>query len=288
MTDIIITVISIAFSYYYAAFVHEYGHPGVLSSILVFAAAFLICYAILCVVFWILCFIISIPINTRKEYKKTSRFYTTVFGLMLEYAAYLSGVRVRVRGLEKIPGKERFLFVSNHRSSYDTIVQCGEMKLQPMAFISKPENFKIPLGHRYMTRCRYLSIDRADIRSGARVTRQAAEMISSGQSCIGVYPEGTRNCSDRLLDFKNGCFKIALWAKCPIVVSVISGTDKIHKNFPFRRTKVIMEIIDVIPYSKIAGMKTQEISELVRGMMEEHLITGGKQYESFALQPKGQ
>lgn len=271
MIDIIITLISIAFSYYYTAFGHEYVHPAVWKFILVFIAAFLVCYIALCAIFWLFCFIVSIPINTHKEYSKTSRFYTVVFGLMLEYAAYLSGARVSVKGRHKLPKNERFLFVSNHRSSYDTIVQCGEMKLQPMAYISKPENFKIPLGHRYMTRCRYLSIDRSDIRSGAKVTKQAADMIKAGEACIGVYPEGTRNPSEELLEFKHGCFKIALWAKCPIVVSVIKGTDRIHKNFPLKHTKVVMEIIDVIPYNRIEGMKTNEISRLVKSMIEQHL-----------------
>ena len=37
-----------------------------------------------------------------------------------------------------------------------------------------------------------------------------------------------------------------------------------------------MDIIDVIPYNKIEHMKTGEISELVRNMMEEHLKSGGK------------
>ena len=181
-----------------------------------------------------------------------------------------------VNGRDKIPRKDRFLFVSNHGSNYDPIIQCGEMKLQPMAFISKRANFRIPFIRRYMVRCRYIPLERKNMRNGAEAVMKAARMISSGQSCIGVYPEGTRNTGGNLLDFHNGCFKIALWAKCPIVVSVIRGTENICKNFPLRRTKVVMDIIDVIPYNKIEHMKTGEISELVRNMMEEHLKSGGK------------
>lgn len=276
MIDIIITVISIALSYYYTAFMHVFDNPAPYKYVLVFVVSFLICWAALCVLFWIICAIISIPVNINKEYDRTSRFYTTLFGLMLEFAGFLSGARVVVYGRDKIPRDERFLFVSNHRSNYDPIIQCGEMKLQPMAFITKRGNFKIPLAHRYMTRCRYIPLERKNMRSGAESVMKAANMISSGQSCIGVYPEGTRNTGNDLLDFHSGCFKTALWARCPIVVSVIRGTDNIHKNFPFRRTKVVMDIIDVIPYNKIEHMKTGEISELVRNMMEEHLKSGGK------------
>lgn len=276
MIDIIITVVSIALSYYYTAFMHVFANPAPYKYIVVFIVSFLICWAVLFILFGIICVIISLPVNINKEYAGTSRFYTTLFGLMLEFAGFLSGARVIVNGRDKIPRKERFLFVSNHRSNYDPIIQCGEMKLQPMAFISKRANFRIPFIRRYMVRCRYIPLERKNMRNGAESVMKAARMISSGQSCIGVYPEGTRNTGGNLLDFHNGCFKIALWAKCPIVVSVIRGTENIRKNFPLRRTKVVMDIIDVIPYNRIEHMKTGEISELVRNMMEEHLKTGGK------------
>ena len=276
MIDIIITVVSIALSYYYTAFMHVFANPAPYKYIVVLIVSFLICWAALFILFGIICVIISLPVNINKEYAGTSRFYTTLFGLMLEFAGFVSGARVIVNGRDKIPRKERFLFVSNHRSNYDPIIQCGEMKLQPMAFISKRANFRIPFIRRYMVRCRYIPLERKNMRNGAEAVMKAARMISSGQSCIGVYPEGTRNTGGNLLDFHNGCFKIALWAKCPIVVSVIRGTENICKNFPLRRTKVVMDIIDVIPYNKIEHMKTGEISELVRNMMEEHLKSGGK------------
>lgn len=255
---------------------HVFANPAPYKYIVVFIVSFLICWAALFILFGIICVIISLPVNINKEYPGTSRFYTTLFGLMLEFAGFLSGARVIVNGRDKIPRKDRFLFVSNHRSNYDPIIQCGEMKLQPMAFISKRANFRIPFIRRYMVRCRYIPLERKNMRNGAESVMKAARMISSGQSCIGVYPEGTRNTGGNLLDFHNGCFKIALWAKCPIVVSVIRGTENICKNFPFRRTKVVMDIIDVIPYNRIEHMKTCEISELVRNMMEEHLKSGGK------------
>ena len=249
MIDIIITVVSIALSYYYTAFMHVFANPAPYKYIVVFIVSFLICWAALFILFGIICVIISLPVNINKEYAGTSRFYTTLFGLMLEFAGFVSGARVIVNGRDKIPRKDRVLFVSNHRSNYDPIIQCGEMKLQPMAFISKRANFRIPFIRRYMVRCRYIPLERKNMRNGAEAVMKAARMISSGQSCIGVYPEGTRNTGGNLLDFHNGCFKIALWAKCPIVVSVIRGTENICKNFPLRRTKVVMDIIDVIPYN---------------------------------------
>ncbi|MGN0369677.1 MAG: lysophospholipid acyltransferase family protein [Butyrivibrio sp.] len=273
MVDVIITVMSIAAAYFYTAFCSGYGNGSVWVAVLVFAIAFIVFYVGAALLFWIFCIIVSLTVNKNKEYRHSSRFFGILFGLMCEYAVYLSGGRVHVKGKELIPKNEKFLFVSNHRSKYDTIVQVGELKRHQIAFISKPSNFKIPVGSRYMRRCRYLCLDREDLRSGTLVTRTAASMISSGESSIGVYPEGTRNkeLKDTLLTFKPGCFKTALWAKCPIVVSVIRGTELIHKRFPFRRSKIIFEIVEVIPYDTIKDMKTQEISNLVESIMLKRL-----------------
>lgn len=276
--DVIIAVISVALSYYYAAFVHAYDHSRIWVGIVVFAVAFLVFYIALCILFWLLCCILSLTINMKKEYASSNRFYGFIFGLIMEYGACLSGARVRVVGKDKLP-KKRFLLVSNHLSNFDPIVTAGELKGQPLAYISKGGNFRIPMGRRYMKRCRYLSLDREDTRNGALVIKKAADMVASGDCSVGVYPEGKRNTAgEGLLEFKPGCFKIALWAKCPIVVEVVRGTQSIHKRFPLRRTKVTVEFAEVIAYETIKGMKTAEIACLVRSIMLEKMArgTGGR------------
>ncbi|MBD5157027.1 MAG: 1-acyl-sn-glycerol-3-phosphate acyltransferase [Butyrivibrio sp.] len=271
MIDIIIAVISITLSYYYAAFVHDYDRSKVWMGILVFIAAFLIIYILICAIFWLLCCILSLTIDVKKEYTSYSRFYGIVFGLIMEYGAYLAGARVRVIGKDKLP-KRRFLLVSNHLSGFDPLITAGELKSQRLAFISKGGNFGIPIGRRYMKRCRYMTLDREDIRSGAQVIRKAADMVSSGDCSVGVYPEGTRNHDGGgLLEFKPGCFKIALWAKCPIVVEIVRGTQNIHKRFPLRHTKVTVEFAEVIEYDDIKDKNTTEIAQLVKEIMLDRM-----------------
>lgn len=267
MIDIIIAVISITLSYYYAAFVNGYARSGIWPGILVFAVSFLIAYILICVIFWVICCILSLTVSMKREYASFSRFYGVLFGLIMEYAACLAGARVRVVGKDKLP-KRRFLLVSNHLSNFDPIVTAGELKSHSLAYISKGGNFGIPMGRRYMKRCRYLMLDRDDTRSGINIMKKAAEMIESGDCSVGVYPEGTRNFdADGLLEFRPGCFKIALWAKCPIVVEIVKGTQNIHKRFPLRRTKVTVEFAGVIDYEEIKDKKTQEIARMVREIM---------------------
>ncbi len=270
MVDLIISIISMIWGFAYAALIHPYNKMW--QSLLAFVLTVIITYVVLMVLFWLVCILISLTINTQREYKSYSRFYGVMFSLIYECAAYLAGARVSVTGMNKLPRDARFLFVSNHISNFDTFIQAGTMRRFPIAFISKPENFKIPMGHRYMSRCLYMALDRDDVRNGANVISRSAQLIKDDICSVGVYPEGTRNPEGKgLLDFKPGCFKAALWAKCPIVVSTIQGTNGIHKNFPFRRTRVRMTIVEVISYNQIKEMNTQEIAELVKNIMNNKL-----------------
>lgn len=270
MIAVICKVIAFLCSAGYAAYICCMDKIVAYNIILVFVigiAGYLLSNAI----FFLFSYLVSLPIGTKKEYDTYNRFYGRLFGLILEHASYLAGARVEVIGLDKLPD-ENFLIVSNHLSNFDPMITAGVLRKYPLSYITKPGNYKIPIGRRYMRRCGYLKLDREDIRSGAMVTKKAADYIKSKEFSVGVYPEGTRNKSgEGLLDFKPGCFKTALWAKCPLVVMSIKNTNMIHKNFPFKRTKVTLEILRTIGYDELQGMNTGEISELARYIIDKSI-----------------
>ncbi len=268
MIDFIVTILSLLGAFFLAGFVNPFNIQNIWLVLLFFAGAFLVLYIVLALLYMGIAYMISLTINTGKEYEKHSRFHGVMFSLLLEFVLDILRVRIKVSGMDKIPEKQKFLFVSNHISIYDTFVQVAALRKFPMAFISKPDNFKIPIGHRYMVRCRYMSLDRENVRSGAIITKKASKMIADDDSCVGVYPEGTRNRTDEtLIEFKPGCFKIAVWAKSPIVISVVHNTNMIKKNFPWKKTNVTMDIIDVLQYEDIKDLTTREISDIVREKM---------------------
>lgn len=268
MIEFIITILSFVGAFGIAGIWNPFGLNNIWLILVCYALAAIILYLGLSVLFIGVSFLVSLTINTKKEYEKQSRFYGVMFSLLLEFVLDFFRVKISVEGMDKIPKDKKFLFVSNHISIYDTFVQVAALRKFPMAFISKPDNFKIPIGHRYMIRCRYMALDRENVRSGAIITKKASQMIATGDSNVGVYPEGTRNRTEEtLIEFKSGCFKSAVWAKSPIVISVVHNTNMIKKNIPWKRTEVVMEIVDVLEYEDFKSLSTIEIGDIVRDKM---------------------
>lgn len=116
-----------------------------------------------------------------------------------------------------------------------------------------------------------MSIDRENARKAIGTINHAAELLQKQEVSIGVYPEGTRAKDGVMLPFHNGVFRIAQKADADIAVLTISGTETIHKNYPFRRSNVYLNVAEVIPSEVAKKMKTADIGERVRQTIEENL-----------------
>lgn len=213
----------------------------------------------------------SLLVNPGKEYDKNSSFYRFILDSATVAAMKLLRIHVHVSGIEKIPKDTKLLFVSNHRSNFDPLITWYALKKWKLAFISKPENFKIPFFGRIIRRCCFLPIDRENPRNAMATINRAAKLLKKQEVSIGVYPEGTRSKTCELLPFHNGVFKIAQKSDAPIVVLAISGTEKICKNYPFRHTDVYIDVLEVLSVEQVKATKTDIIGEKIKTEMENHL-----------------
>ena len=207
-------------------------------------------------------------VNPEKEYDKNSPFYRFLLESATTVALKLLRIRVHISGTEKIPKNEKVLFVSNHRSNFDPIVTWYALKKWKIAFISKPSNFKIPFFGRIIRKCCFLPIDRENPRKAIVTINNAAKLLKKQEVSIGIYPEGTRSKNGQLLPFHNGVFKIAQKAEAPIVVLCVTGTEKISKRTPFRRTDVYLDVLEVFSAQGIKEIKTEMIGTAVRRLIE--------------------
>ncbi len=236
--------------------------------------------AVLFAAYCLLVLVSSWLVDTSREYGKNSRYYRWLLYSATALALFFGRIRLHVSGMEKLPAQGRFLLVSNHRSKFDPITSWYVLRRYDVAFISKQENFSVPMFGRIIRRCCFLSIDRENPRRALTTVEHAAALIRADEVSIGVYPEGTRSQGGQLLPFHCGVFKIAQEAGVPIVVMAVQGTEKIHRNFPWRRTDVFIDILDTIPAEYTAAQRTCDLGDEIRGELEKHLGQGGHEREA--------
>lgn len=233
-----------------------YGLSAVAAAVFIYILLLIVCAAI---------------VDTNEEYTRHSRFYRFLLTSSTAIGLKLVRIKLHVTGMEKMPQNGRFLMVCNHRSKFDPLISWRVFSKYQLSFVSKPENFKVPIWGRLIRRCCFLAIDRESPRRSMETLNKAAELIKRDEVSIGIYPEGTRSKSDELLPFHNGIFKVAKKANVPIVVTAIRGTEKIAANYPLHRSQVYLDVIEVIDADYVGSHRTLEIGGRVREDIEQAL-----------------
>jgi 1-acyl-sn-glycerol-3-phosphate acyltransferase len=167
----------------------------------------------------------------------------------------LSGVEVRVRGLEYLDARQTYVFISNHRSYLDTAALFNYTGRR-IGLLAKKELLKVPILGYGMGYVNIMAIDRRSRESAIRTVRAATERIHSGIS-FGVFAEGTRARPGQLLPFKKGAFYMAIEAGVPVVPIVMKNTDVLMGKGTGEAQPGTMEMV-LLPPIETAGLSTDE------------------------------
>ncbi|MBQ8831599.1 MAG: 1-acyl-sn-glycerol-3-phosphate acyltransferase [Oscillospiraceae bacterium] len=215
--------------------------------------------------------IMCLFIDKKKEPETLKNAFRPVAMSTLDAFLKVAGVDIQVTGFEKLPN-EPFMMVCNHRSLLDAVAAVVAFRKYYVAFVSKKENIKIPVIARYMVQLGCLFLDREDTRSAVKTINRAADMIKSGMGSVAICPEGTRNTTEALLlPFHAGSYKIAQKAKCPVVVFTVWGVDEVKKHPVIKRTKVFIDVIDVVEADKVQELRSGELADMTREIMLHNL-----------------
>ena len=229
-------------------------------------------------------FFASLPEDVNKPRTKPVKLFRVLFDLINGFLCDMSGARLRVTGADKLDPEKRYLFAFNHRSNFDPMVVAKHFRKYNLILLSKPGNFKIPIAGKSIHLAGFLSVDRENDREALKAVVQSVKYLKEGYS-IGVCPEGTRNkLGPDLMPFRNGCFKIAMKAKVPIAVLSVVGCEKIHKNFPFKRSVIHIDVVDVIEPERFEGLSSVEIGEIAATAIQNKInYYKGKDAEKIGL-----
>ncbi len=159
-------------------------------------------------------------------FDRTGNVQVRVARKWAKFLLFVSGIKIRVEGLENINPKESYVFASNHLSYMDTPVVLGYVPVQ-FRFLAKRGLFEIPfLGH-HLKQAGHIPVPREDARAAVKTLQQAAETIQQKKTSLLIFPEGGRSPDAKLKPLKEGGAYIAIRAGVPIVPIVLIGTEAV-------------------------------------------------------------
>lgn len=187
---------------------------------------------------------------------------------------WVSGVKVKIIGLENIDSQKPYVFAANHQSQYDIFTLMGYLPVQ-FKWMAKKSLFYIPILGWGIKACGTIFVDRESPKAAYVALLKALELLKKGYSIV-VFPEGTRSYDGTIGAFKSGGIILALRAGVPIVPVTIIGTFEIlprsSKHIkPGTAIIVIDKPIDVTHY-------TEQDKNTLANLVRERVV---KNYEKY-------
>lgn len=229
---------------------------------------------IIILIMYLIISILSIPlylieflirfINKKAAAKIAQVIVKGVFNTVM----FVSGCKKTIIGVENIPKNTPVMYAANHRSFYDIILAYATVPNQT-AFVSKKEIKKMPCVAQWMYFLNCLFMDRGNVKQNLTTILSAISLVKEGYS-IYIAPEGTRNATDTLLEFKEGSMKISTKTNCPIVPVCLCNTENIFENsLPWIRSgKILIEYGKPIYPAKLDKETKKHIGAYVREQVQ--------------------
>jgi 1-acyl-sn-glycerol-3-phosphate acyltransferase len=178
---------------------------------------------------------------------------------------------VHIEGRDRIRSDETYVMVANHQSLLDILVLFR--LFTHFKWVSKVENFQLPLIGWNMSLNRYVKLRRGDRASVMQMFEHCTRTLAQGNS-IMMFPEGTRSLDGKLKAFKPGAFDLAQKCERPILPIVLDGTSNAlpKRGFVLQgRHRIRVRILDPIPYESFSNQTSEQLMERVRNLIAAEL-----------------
>ncbi len=167
--------------------------------------------------------------------------------LSVRFILRVAGVRVIVRGTERIDSGQTYLFMSNHQSNIDPPLVFATIDRE-IRVLAKAELFRLPVFGSVLRTARFIPVHRGDRARAIAAVDKAAAALGEGNDFL-VFPEGTRSPDGRLLPLKKGPFVMAIKAQVPIAPIVLQGTRRMMRKGSLRINPGVatIEFLEPVP-----------------------------------------
>ena len=179
--------------------------------------------------------------------------------------------KIEVEGREKARRGTPYIIISNHQSMLDVLIM-NNLRFR-FKWISKIENFRVPVIGWYLSLAKYITVDRGNKESKAVMMEKCSECLKKGIS-IMIFPEGTRSTDGQIGPFKLGAFQLAMMTDKPILPVVVDGTGGIlpKHGVIFSRGHVVkIKVLDPVHPGLFGTSDPEELASKFRAMLVAEL-----------------
>ncbi len=181
--------------------------------------------------------------------------------------------RMRVEGRAKLPWRGPAVLVANHLSMLDILVLYALFR--PFKWVAKAELFRVPIVGWNMWMNDYVPIRRGHPDSARKMMDHCRAHLARGTPML-FFPEGTRSRDGRLQAFKDGAFRLALEAGCPVIPIEVTGTfESLPKKglVLLRGMRAHVRVLDPISpadHPSVDALRNAARAAIAAALSEEH------------------
>lgn len=206
--------------------------------------------------------LVSPPIALLSLISKTGNSMFQATRLWAWLILRVTGVKIVLRGGDKIDRSRSYMIIANHQSHFDGPALAWGLGGLQFRWIAKAELLKIPLFGHCLNASRHIFIDRSDQESALTSIQEGIARLPEG---VGVmcFAEGTRSDTGRIGPFKKGGFAAALAFGMPLLPVTINGSRYVLPKGGLLFRKGIIELVVADPI-ETADKSPDDLEALIR------------------------
>ena len=180
------------------------------------------------------------------------------------------GVKLIVKGAEKIDVNKSYVVVSNHPSTLDIFTHITALPVS-IRFLTKTELFRIPVFGRVLKVLGLPRIDRKNASANFEKINDSISKVIKNKNSIMIFPEGKRSNQKDLLPFKKGAAYISKDFHLPIVPVVTHNAHNLMRKGEvwLRSGEITIEILNPINHSE--ELTVEEMTTKIYNLIDEKL-----------------
>ena len=175
--------------------------------------------------------LLTVPFDRRRV---VFHFITCLWGA---FYLRLPGWTITVSGRSNFRKKQVYIIICNHQSLVD--IAAVFYLFRHFKWVSKIENYRLPVVGWVMRMNRYISVDRSSRTSIIKMMDVSEKHLRQGSSVL-LFPEGTRSRDRNIGTFKDGAFTLSMKTGIPVLPLYLEMPgDLIRRGFIFEGRKHI-------------------------------------------------